>query len=142
MSGGVGLTVFSWLHGFDVRHELVKVHAGEGLDKCGDLGGDLGHLAGYLAGSGDAVVAGGNDGDLIDFAERFGHGTDDVGHVGDELVDDGGLGPLLIGFGFDVHRFGFGLSFLEDNVGFGFALQFGGSGAAFGFHGDAGFFGV
>ena len=138
----VGFAVFARLHRFHVGHQVVKVHAGEGLEECGDLRGDLGHLAGDLVGAGRSVVAGGDDGDLVDLAERLGHGADDVGHVGDELVDDGGLRPLLVGFGFDVHGFGFGFALLEDDVGFGFALQPGGCGAAFGFHGDARLFGV
>ena len=38
------------------------------------------------------------------------------------LSDDGGLVAFLIRLGFDVHRLGFGLAFLQDDLGFRFAL--------------------
>src|SRR5579862_1867635 len=82
------------------------------------------------------AVAGGDDGDLIDIRERRRQGSHDFGHVGDELVDDGGLVVFLISLGFDVHRFGLGFAFLQYNFGFGFALRADSGGGAFGF-GDA-----
>src|SRR3984885_713099 len=140
--GRVGLTVFAGLHGLYVGHEIVKIHTGESLEERWNLSGDLRHLAGDFAGSCRAVVAGGDDGNLVDLTKRLGHGTDYVSHVGDELVDDCGLRPLLIGFGFDVHGLGFGFSLLEDDAGLGFTLQTGGGSAALGFHGDAALFGI
>src|SRR5271165_5591768 len=79
------------------------------------------------------AVAGGDDGDLVDFAERLGECAHDVRHAGEEFVDNGGL---------DVHGFGFGLALLEDNFRFRFALRADGGGAAFGFADKALPFGV
>src|SRR5277367_6588396 len=79
------------------------------------------------------TVAGGDDGDLVDLAERLGQGAHDVRHAGEEFVHDGGLVVFLEGFGLDVHGFGFRFALLEDDFGFGFALRTNGGGAAFGF---------
>ena len=101
------------LHALDVGHEVGHLHAGEGFKEGWDLGGDFGHFASNFAGTCPSVVAGGDDGDFADLAERLCHGSDDVGHVGDELVDDCGLGPFLVGCGFDVHDPGFGFLHLD-----------------------------
>src|SRR6202040_2542693 len=109
------------------------LHAGEGFEQRRHLRCDFGDVAGQLVRAGGIAVAGGDDGDLVHFAEWLGEGTHDVGHAGDELVEDGGLVIFLIGFGLDVHRLGFSFTLLEDDLGFGFALRAGGRGAAFGF---------
>src|ERR1035441_3772038 len=41
----------------------------------------------------------------------------------DQLVENGRLVELLVGFGFDVHRLGFGFALLEDDLGFRLALR-------------------
>src|SRR5271168_2485998 len=83
------------------------------------------------------TVAGGDDGDLVDLAERLGQGAHDVRHTGEEFVHDGGLVVFLESFGLDVHGLGFGFALLEDDFGFGFTLRANGGGAAFGFADEA-----
>src|SRR5271156_1991393 len=83
------------------------------------------------------AVAGGDDGDLVDLAERLGQGAHDVRHTGEEFVHDGGLVVFLESFGLDVHGLGFRFALLEDDFGFGFTLRANGGGAAFGFADEA-----
>src|SRR4029077_3798229 len=83
--------------------------------------------------TGSVAVASGDDGDLVDFAERLAESANNFGEAADELVEDGRLVVLLEGFGLDVHRTGFGVTFLEDDFGFGFTLRANGSGLTFGF---------
>ena len=45
------------------------------------------------------------------------------GIPGNQLVDDGRLVVFLISLGLHVHRLGFGLALLEDDVGLGFTLR-------------------
>ena len=80
------------------------------------------HIAGDLVHAGGVAIAGRNDGDLVDISKRRGQRLDNLRHAADQLVDDGSLVVLLVGFGLDVHRLGFGFALLEDDLGFGFAL--------------------
>ena len=124
-------------HALHVRHQLVHVHAGERFEERRHLRRNLRQVAGQLVGAHRALAAGGDDGDLVHFAERLGHGADHLRHAADEAIDDRGLRPFLISLGLDVHRLRFGLAFLEDDRGLGFALGANGRCAAFGFDGQA-----
>ncbi len=60
---------------------------------------------------------------LSTLASGDGESPHDLRHIGDQLVDHRGLVVFLVGFGLHVHGLGFGLAFLEDDLGFGFALR-------------------
>src|SRR4029077_9427470 len=117
----------------NLTEKLGDLHAREGFEERRDLRSDFGDVAGKFVGAGCVAVARGDDGDLVDLAERFAESTNNFGEAADELVEDGSLIVLLEGFGLDVHRTGFGVTFLEDDFGFGFTLRANGSGLTFGF---------
>src|SRR5213082_2511294 len=122
--------------------QFGHLHAGERFEKRWHLRGNSGDVAGQLVGSSRAVIAGGNDGDFVHFAERFAERPHDVWQAGDEFVDHGRLVVLLVGFRLDVHGLGFRFTLLEDDFGFGFALRADGRGAALRFAHQALAFGV
>src|SRR6516165_8353861 len=143
--GSGWLRLRSWRLIADEPHlaeQIGNPHAAEGFEERGNLRSDLGDVAGELVGSRGVAIAGGNDGDLVDFAERLAEGTDHIRETGEELVDDGGLVVFLEGFRLDVHRTGLGVALLEDDFGFGFTLRADRGGLALGFGHEALTFGV
>src|ERR1700677_2508793 len=120
-----------------IRHQIGHFHSTERFEKSRDLRGNFGHFAGYLMRADVAILARGDDGDFIYLGQRLCHRTHHIGQVGDELVDDGRLRPLLIGFGLDVHGLGFGFAFLQNDRCFRLTLNLSRGGVAFGFRHQA-----
>ena len=87
----------------DLAKQIGNLHAAESFEERRNLSGDFGDVAGELVGAGGVAIAGGDDGDLVDFTERFAECADDVRETGEEFVDDGSLVVLLEGLGLDVH---------------------------------------
>src|SRR5260370_28144492 len=126
----------------NLAEKLGHSHAREGFEERRNLRSDFGNVAGKFVGAGSVDVAGGDDGDLVDFAEWLTEGANHFRESADEFVEDGSLVVLLEGFGLDVHGAGFRITLLEDDFGFGFTLRANGSGLAFGFGHQAVAFGV
>src|SRR5262252_1320237 len=117
----------------DLAEQIGDLHAAERFKQCRNLGGDFRNVTGELVGAGGVPVAGGDNGDLVDLAERLAKRANYVGETAEELVDDCGLVVLLEGLGLDIHRAGFGVALLEDDFGLGFALSADRGGLPFGF---------
>ncbi len=117
----------------NLREQFVHRHAGERLEERGNLSGHLGDVARNLVQARGGPVAGGDHRNTVHVGERRRQRADDFRHGGDQLVDDRSLVELLVGLGLHVHGAGFGVAFLEDDLGFGFTLRANGGGAAFGF---------
>src|SRR5207237_9864600 len=65
------------------------------------------------------TATGGDDSDFVNLAEWLSNSTDDFGHTGEELVQNGGLIVFVEGGGFNLHGIGFGFTFGADDFGFG-----------------------
>jgi hypothetical protein len=118
------------------------LHTGQGFEERGNLRRNLRDVAGKFVAAGGIAIAGGNDGDLVHFAERFAERADHFRKTGDEFVHDRGLVVFLIRLGFHVHGLSFGFALLEDDFRFRFTLRANRSSAAFGFGHEALTFGV
>src|SRR5438045_1115377 len=123
------------------REQLGHAHSRKRFEERRNLRRHFGEVAGDLVHPRRVAVAGGNDGDFVHVGKRAGHGSDDLGHAGEQLVDDRRLVVLLVGFGFHVHGFGFGFTLLEDDFRFGFALSANRRRVTFGFGNQALLFG-
>src|SRR5918996_5844371 len=112
--------------------QLGELHSGERFEQRWNLRRHLRHVTGNLVHAGGIAVARRHHRDLVDISKRGSERLDNLRHVADELVDDCGLIVLLVRFRLDVHRLGFGLALLENDVGFRFPGRASGSSLAIG----------